>query len=121
MRTWPAMKKGNVPNHLRHAAAILDKRGWTQHVTHYKPTGAVDVGGAIALSFGVPEDRLSQNMDEMAGYAPEAKYAFLLACWDYLEHFIREYPTDWNDSISRTEDEIKRTLNAAADELDATL
>lgn len=115
------MKKGNVPDHLRRAAEILEKRGWTQHITYIRASGEVDVAGALALSFGVPEEHLSGNMDEMAAYAPENKYAFLLAAWEYLEGFIREYPVDWNDDASRTEQQVKRTLKAAADELDATI
>lgn len=115
------MKNGNVPEHLMRAADIIENRGWTQHMTYSLDSGAVDLSGAIALSFGVPEGQLTENMDEMAPYAPSMKHGFLLAAWEFIEGYIRQYPNDWNDDASRTQVEVVRMLKNAAAELDVTI
>ncbi len=90
-------------------------------MTLLKASGAVDVSGAVALAFGVPEKELCEDMSAMSHHAPDNNVAFLLAAWEYLEGYIRQYPNDWNDDPSRTREEVTRTLRGAAAELDATI
>jgi hypothetical protein len=113
------MAKGRVPEHLKRAADIIDERGWTQHIAFYD--GAVDVTGAVALSFGVPEKHLSNSMDDMSYYAPANKVGFLLTAWEFLEGYLRAYPSHWNDQKGRTKEEVTRALRNAAAELDVTV
>jgi hypothetical protein len=113
------MSKARVPDYLRKAADILETRGWTQHIT-LDEDGAVDLSGSIALAFGVSESDLCEDMERMAVFVPENKVAFLLAAWGFLEGYVRQYPTSWNDSPSRTKEEVVKMLRGAAAELNAT-
>jgi len=115
------MNAAKVPDFLRRAATLIEQRGWIQGVSTHTKSGSVDLTGAIALAFGVPEEHLSENMDEMAYRAPGARYAHLLAAYDFIEGFVHEYPPDYNDNVGRTEGQVLKMLRDAAAELEATI
>lgn len=115
------MKRGNVPAHLNRAADLIEQRGWIQGVAIHRNSGAVDIHGAIALSFGVPEDEIVDDEYAMAEFVPKNRYGFYLSTLDFIEGFVQQYPKTYNDELGRTKKEIVMTLRNAAAELDATL
>ena len=99
--TEPRVK--SVPDVLRHAARIIEERGWCQR-DMTTPDGRVCLVGAIVIANGC-------DTNGFGGYfTPIGSEA-----WDLMWDRLVVLPSSWNDTPGRTAAEVIAALNAAAD------
>jgi len=118
-RLWKALQEAKVPQRYRKAAAIIENRGQARGTYYHRNTGTVDVTSAIALSFKVPENKLSDHWEDLREAAPERYQELLMESLRFAEGYVGEDLTKWNDQTVTDVKDITVMLCELADKLDA--
>ena len=103
----PAREK-SVADVLRHAARIIEERGWCQGYFGTSSGPVCALGAVYAAG----------NGDPIPTYTTQRQWEAIDALRDYLDVLMIPDISHWNDMQGRTAAEVIAALRAAADEAD---
>lgn len=117
MPTFGELAQNGAIQTLENALSILKDRGWTPGVNRNMSTGEVDIIGAIAIASGAKIKDISDDKYLLAKVVPEARRPSAYVAIEVLEWAVDCDLTAWQDQPDRSFDEVKQTLEKAAQHL----